>query len=331
MLSALRKSRHLIVLALLGAVVGPTGAASRPAAVERRATPASEHEYSQVHMGLRVRIRLYASTTAAAEQSARAAFARIARLDQMMSDYRPDSELRRLEGNGNVWAAVSPELFDVVQRAVEIARASDGAFDPSVAPLVALWRDARASGRLPDRSATESARARVGWTHIQLDASRRAIRFARPGMRLDLGGIAKGAILQDAVRALRAQGIASALVEAGGDIVVGDAPPGRRGWTIEAAGASSTVQRRAAALTNAALATSGSSAQFVEIDGIRYSHIVDPRTGVGLTHQLTAYVISPDAATADALATALSVAGPGKARALIARFPGTLASLTPPH
>lgn len=288
-------------------------------------------EYSQVHLGMKVRMRLFAPGSELADSAARAAFARIAALDGIMSDYRADSELRRLEDNGTVWTPVSPDLFAVMERAVAIARTTDGAFDPTIAPMVRLWREARRNRRLPESSDIEAARARVGWHRIELDPARRAIRLtplqAGSTVQLDLGGIAKGYILQDALRVLRSRGVARALVESGGDIVVGDAPPGRPGWRIDAPGANPGFTARAQRLTNAALASSGPSAQFLEIDGIRYSHVIDPRTGVGLTNGLTARVIAPDAATADALSTALTVAGPDRWAGVLSRFPDAVASV----
>jgi FAD:protein FMN transferase len=278
-------------------------------------------------MGVPVRIRLYAADESLAQTAARAAYARIAALDQMMSDYRPDSELRSVEQGGAHWTVVSAELFAVVSLAVEIARASAGAFDPTIGPLVALWRQARNDRRRPERAALEAARARVGWQHIDLDRARRAVRLRQPDMRLDLGGIAKGYILQEAVRTLRAHSISCALVEGGGDIVVGDAPPGRDGWQIEADGADAAFRARAGRLTNRALSTSGHTAQFVEIDGVRYSHVIDPRTGLGLTNLIVARVIAEDAATADALSTALTVVGPDRAATLLAKFPEVVASV----
>jgi FAD:protein FMN transferase len=278
-------------------------------------------EFSQVHMGMPVRLVLHAASPDAAPLAAGAAFERIAALDRMMSDYRDDSELRRLDARPLEWIPVSEELFAVLTRAVEIAEATGGAFDPTVAPLVALWRDARKSGRLPERSRLEAARALVGWRDIHFDSSRRAIRLGRAGMRLDLGGIAKGYILQEALRTLRAHGVASALLEAGGDIVVGDAPPGRPGWRIETPSVDPAFGDRAAKLCNAALATSGPTAQFVEIDGVKYSHVIDPRTGLGVTNHVVARVIAEDGATADALATALTVVGPKGAGAILRRFP----------
>jgi thiamine biosynthesis lipoprotein len=285
------------------------------------------YEYTQVHMGLPVRVAVYTGSARMARAAARAAFDRIAALDQTLSDYRPDSELRRLERRPREWVPVSRELFSIVAHAIEIARATDGAFDPSVAPLVALWREARTTGRLPDRVALGAARALVGWRLIELDRQRRAVRLPTAGMRLDLGGIAKGFIIQEALRTLQSRGARRGLVEAGGDIVVGDPPPGRVGWRIETPGADRVFADRASHLTNAAIATSGATAQFVEIDRIRYSHVIDPRTGLGVTTQFVARVIADDAATADALATALTVLGPVRVRDIRTRFPGVLVSV----
>jgi thiamine biosynthesis lipoprotein len=308
--------RPLIVLALIALRTGPNPALSEPV----RQVP---HEFAQVHMGMPVRIRLYSSSEAHARAAAAAAFARIAALDQVMSDYRPDSELRRL---GRRWSPVSRELVAVVERAIEIADATGGAFDPTVGPLVGLWREARQSRRLPEATAIVAAKRLVGWQHVQLDAARSTVRLARDGVRLDLGGIAKGYIIQQALQAMIPFGVTSALVEAGGDIVVGEAPPGRDGWNIDVTGSDAEFAARAARLTNAALATSGPSAQFVEIDGVRYSHVVDPRTGLGLTNQVTARVIAADGATADALATALTVA-PDSLLRIRRRFPDVAVSL----
>ena len=193
-------------------------------------------------MGLPVRLVLLRRRRRQARNAARLAFERIATLDRMMSDYRPDSELRRLETQPGQRVVVSRELFAVVRRAVEISRASDGAFDPTVAPLVALWREARRNGRMPPREALDRARALVGFHRLELDAHHSSIRVP-PGMRLDLGGIAKGYILQEALAVLRSAGVTRALVESGGDIVVGDAPPGREGWTIDVPGADAGVPR----------------------------------------------------------------------------------------
>ena len=284
-------------------------------------------EYSQVHMGLSVRVVLYAPDEEAAREAASAAFARVAALDRAMSDYRPDSEISEVARRAPAPVSVSPDVFRVVVRAIEVARETDGAFDPTAAPLVALWRDARATGRLPARAAIDAARALTGWRGVELDHARQTIRLSTPGMRLDLGGVAKGYILQAALDALHGVGIRAALLEAGGDIVAGDAPPGAAGWRIETSevvlpvGTQNDLRGRFRVVANTALATSGPSAQFVEIDGVRYSHVVDPRTGWALTSGVTAHVTASDAALADALATAATVAGPSGLERLRQRFP----------
>ena len=278
-------------------------------------------EFTQIHMGLPVRLVLHASDRAAAESAARDAFARIADLDRMMSDYRPDSELRAIERSREA-VRVSPELMDVLRRALDIAQATGGAFDPTLGPLVALWREARTTRRLPDSAALGTARQRTGWRQVELDAAASTVRLRVDGMRLDLGGIAKGYILQETLHILRSRGVTRALVESGGDIVVADAPPDRAGWRIDVPGADREFAARAAQLTNAALSTSGPAAQFVEIGGVRYSHVIDPRTGLGLTNSITAHVIASDGATADALSTALTVLGPEAGAPILRRFPG---------
>lgn len=278
-------------------------------------------------MGLPVRIVLHAPSEVEGRDAARAAFARIAELDRIMSDYRDDSDLRAVERGAGTWVPASRELRDVLARGRAIAEATGGAFDPTVAPIVALWREARRTRTLPDPARSAAAHALVGWRGIEIDDPAGAIKLRATGMRLDLGGIAKGHILDDARRLLAARGITRTLLEAGGDIVVGDAPPGTDGWRVDTAGAPEGFAQHASALTRAALATSGASAQFVEIDGVRYSHAIDPRSGTPLTSGYTAMVIAPDGATADALATALTVLGPDAVPGVRARFPGVIAAV----
>jgi thiamine biosynthesis lipoprotein len=281
------------------------------------AAQVARHEFTELHLGVATRIVVYADDSTA-RTAARAAFDRIAALEDVLSDWRAGSEVNRLADPlplSGKWVPVSAALFAVLERALEVARATGGAFDPTVGPYVALWREARRTARLPTDSALASARRRVGWHLVSLDTLARAVRLGAPGMRLDLGGIAKGFILREALAVLRAHGAPSALIEAGGDIVAGDPPPGRAGWTIALGGADTTV-------ANTAVSTSGTGEQAVEIDGVRYAHVVDPRTGLGVTAARTVTVIAPDATTADALATALVVTGREHAAAFAARFPG---------
>lgn len=276
-------------------------------------------------MGVQVRLVVYAASEAAAETACQAAYARLAELEDIFSDYRPDSELMRLcQRAGGVPIPVSTELFTVLTRSRELSQQSEGAFDVTVGPAVQLWRQARKTGQMPDPKALAAARDRVGWQLVRLHPDRRTVRLAVPGMRLDLGGIAKGYAGDEAIRVLRENGIDRALFEAGGDIVVSDPPPGERGWKIELP-ENAPAEQRTLILANAAVSTSGDTEQHVEIDGKRYSHVVDPRTGIGLTDGTAATVIAPDGITADSLSTAACVLGPEKGHALVDRYDGTRA------
>jgi thiamine biosynthesis lipoprotein len=269
---------------------------------------------------------LYAPTDSVARAAARAAFGRIAQLDGDLSDYRADSEVRRIEANAGTWVNINRSTFEVLSRAIDIARRSKGAFDPTIGPLVALWRTARTTRQLPSAASIDSARALVSYERLELDAERPAARLTRAGMRLDLGGIAKGFILQEALRTLEQRRIPQALLDAGGDIVVGAAPPLQSGWRIDIPD-DPDFAYRVRAIQHTAVATSGPAYQFVEIGGVRYSHVIDPRTGLGLTNGITARVMAPDGATADALATMLTVVGPDSVQALLAQFSGVTASV----
>jgi thiamine biosynthesis lipoprotein len=283
-------------------------------------------EFTAVHMGVPVRMVVHASSEGVAAGAARAAFARIAELDDKMSDYRPRSEVRMLSDRPGDWQTVSPDLFAVLVRAEEVSRNSGGAFDVTLGPLAQLWRETRKTRQLPDPDVLSRARSRSGAPMFEIDIEHSAVRLWVPNMRLDLGGIAKGYILQEALNTLRTNGVRAALLEAGGDVVVGDPPPGQAGWSVFVAGGDTATLRRAKALSNVAVATSGGSEQFVEIGGVRYSHIIDPRTGLGVTGRHIVTVIAEDGALADAAATALSVLGPERAAGFRKRYPQVLVS-----
>lgn len=277
------------------------------------------HEYRQLHLGMEIRLVLHARR-AHADSAAREAFARIAMLEDVLSDWRPGSEVRRLAAGSDKETHVSEALFDVTARAMAMSRASHGAFDPTIAPLVSLWRAARTSGLPPSDSAIRAAYSRVGWSRIRLDTVHRTIRLPQ-GMQLDFGGIAKGWILGEVAQFLKARGISCYLIEAGGDLVVGEAPPGRAGWiiTVPTASGDSTLT-----LTRTAVATSGPSEQFVLLDGVRYSHVIDPRTGQPLTTAFAVTVLYPDPSTADALATAITVLGADAGQRLAQQYGATM-------
>jgi thiamine biosynthesis lipoprotein len=285
-------------------------------------------EATQPQMGVPFKIILYAPDEKAAKGAFDAAFARIGQLNAILSDYDPDSELSRLSRTAGSGRAVelSPELSHVLARSQALAAATDGAFDVTVGPYVRLWRRARRSGEMPSPERLAQARDAVGYQHLLHDVERHTTQLMRPNMRLDLGGIGMGYAVDQALDLLRQRGIARAMIDASGDIGAGDPPPGKSGWTIGVA----PLEPDAApgitlSLANAAVTTSGDAFQHVVIDGRRYSHIVDPRTGLGLTDQAAVTVIAPDCTTADSLATAVSVLGPDAGLQFVEKTPGAAA------
>lgn len=292
-------------------------------------------EFARPAMGTLFRVLLYAPDEACAAAAAEAAFARIAALDRVLSDYDPESELVRLGARSDEAAptppiTLSPELFFVLAAAQGFARASAGAFDVTVGPHVRLWRRARRQGELPSAERLAAAARAVGFEKLALEPHKQSARLLARGMRLDLGGIAKGYALDQALAELSGRALPRALVVGGGEMRAGAAPPGESGWRVELVGFETAIGSEPRAilwLAHAALATSGDFEQYLELGGSRYSHILDPRTGAPLTERRLVSVLAPDGLTADALATALSVLGPGPGLALAARFPGVAARL----
>jgi thiamine biosynthesis lipoprotein len=288
-------------------------------------------EFSEIRMATRFRIVLYAPDPATAGRAASAAFARIAALDNTMSDYQPSSELMRLaKKSGGSPVPVSEDLFRVLQAAQDLANRTDGAFDVTVGPVVRLWRRARRQHELPEPDRLQMARNLVGYKKLRLDPHARTAQLLVPGMVLDLGGIAKGFAADEALAVLKKAGIRSALIAGGGDIAVSNPPPGKTGWTIGIASFESPqkLPTRYLLLHDAAVSTSGDVEQHVEIGGKRYSHIIDPRTGQALAGRSSVTVVAPNGTASDTLATALSVLDPEKGLELIRSTPGTAALIT---
>jgi thiamine biosynthesis lipoprotein len=285
-------------------------------------------EQSQPHMGTTFRVVLYAPDERSATRGFEVAFARIAQLDAMLSDYRDDSELTRLSrASGGPAVRVSDDLFTVLERSLELSRQTGGAFDVSVGPVVRVWRRARRQRQLPTPQQIADALERTGYSKIKLDPRARSVQMARSGMLLDLGGVAKGFACDQALVALAGVGITRALVDGGGDISVGEAPPERTAWTVAVA---SPVRPNARpqteiALVCAAAATSGDTERYFEVDGRRFSHIIDPRTGRALADRRQVTVVAPDGLTADALATAVSVLGAESGLKLVDLIPNAAA------
>ncbi len=278
----------------------------------------NRYQFADFQMGTLFRIVLYAADERQAVGASRAAFARIEELDRVLSDYRPDSELNQVLQAVEAPLAVSPELFQLLDQAQEMSRKTGGAFDVTAGPLVGLWREGRRRGRIPAPDEIATARQRSGYRLLRLDAAARSVRLDRSGMRLDLGAVAKGYAADQALQVLAEHGLRRALIDAGGDVRLGEAPPGRPGWsvTLKTNNGDQTLL-----LANQAVATSGDDLQFLEVGGKRYSHILDPRSGWALTDHRLVTVIAPDALTADAWATALSVLEPEAGLKLVADLP----------
>ncbi len=299
-------------------------------------SPLQRFEFQKPEMGLPFRIVLYAQNERKANEAVAAAFKRIEEINDRMSDYDPDSELSELSrtaGQGKA-VRVSDELWFVLEHAQRLAAETHGAFDVTVGPVVQLWRKARREKKLPEATALAKARDSVGYQCLKLDRRTRTATLLKPGMKLDLGGIAKGYANDEALKVLRTHGVQSALVTGGGDMAAGDPPPGKNGWRIELAplDVPDAPPTSFASIANCGFATSGDLFQHVEIDGKRYSHIVDPRTGIGLTDHGLVIVIARNCMTADSLSKPAGIMSPEEgirfiekkgAAARIARKPGS--------
>lgn len=244
-------------------------------------------------MGTQFRVTVHASGVTAAQRAVQRAFLRGEELDLALSDYKTDSELNRLCRAGRM--RVSEDLFAVLKYSREVSRQSRGLFDVTLGPYTVLWR----ARTMPSAAALAEARARTGWKKVRLNAGTREVTLARRDMQLDLGGIAKGYAADAMLRVLRDAGFPQALVAASGDLAIGDAPPGRAGWKVDVLGEVREMAR-------CGVSTSGDETQFVEIGGVRYSHIVDPRTGLGMRSRTLVTVIARTAMESDAWATAIA-------------------------
>lgn len=293
--------------------------------LSRASEPALQRfQFSHPAMGTLFSITCYAENTNQASRAAADAFKRIDALEDIMSDYQADSELMLLcEKPSGRPVPVSADLFAVLERAQKVSELSDGAFDVTVGPYVRLWRFARKKKVLPTQAELRAAAPSVGYKKLHLDKHARTVTLLVPNMRLDLGGIAKGLAADEALQVLKGRGVNRALVAASGDIAIGDSPPEKRGWTvgISAIDAHDHETTTNVMLANAGISTSGDTEQFIEIGGKRYSHIIDPTTGLGLTNRIQATVIARDATTTDAMATTVCVLGPKRGIAAIEKTP----------
>lgn len=286
----------------------------------------TRYTFAENHMGTQFKIVLYAPDEATAEKAKKAAFEKIAALDGIMSDYRQTSELMQLcKKAGGDPVPVSEDLFTVLARAEEVAKLSDGAFDVTVGPLVRLWRQTRRTGQLPAPEELAKAKELVGHDKVKLDAKARTVQLTKAGMLLDLGGIAKGYAADQALAVLKKHGIDRAVVAAGGDVAVSGPPPDARGWSVAVVPLVKGEEPLTLLLHDAAVSTSGDAEQFVEIDGKRYSHILDPRTGLGLLGRMSVTVVGPNGLTVDPLTKVPAVLGPEKGLPFLEKIDGVSA------
>jgi thiamine biosynthesis lipoprotein len=285
------------------------------------------YDFSGPGMATTFRIACYAEDKATAEKATEACFLRIAKLNALFTDYDPTSELMRLcAPEAKYPMKVSAEMLDILTRAVKLAEQTQGAFDPTCGHLSQLWRRAKRHGKLPPADRLAKAIEATDWRRITLHANACSVSLV-PGTLLDLGGIAKGYAADECLRVLKKHGISRAVVIAGGDTAVGDPPPGESGWEITLrTDSKNETQIR---LANRCVSTSGDLYQFTEIEGRRYSHILSPESGLGLTEVIACSVLATDCTTSDALATAMCVLGRGKGSELAAQWPAVEVRFSP--
>jgi thiamine biosynthesis lipoprotein len=275
---------------------------------------------SHAAMGTTFSIYLYAASAEKADEEFTAAFDEIDGLDQELSNYRMSSEVSRINAQaGREAVTMDPEMFAFLQRSLQFSRLSGGAFDVTVGPLMRAWGFFRGQGRYPSTGELAQAHASVGWQYVELDRTDHTVRFLRPGLEIDFGGIGKGYAVDRVADLLRQDGITAALIDAGSSTIYAlGAPPGTDGWKVQVprpakrSEAISTIRLR-----DESLSTSGSYEKFFILNGHTYCHIMDPRTGEPVQGVLQTTVIAADGTTSDALSTAMFVMGPNTGRELL--------------
>jgi len=279
-------------------------------------------EFEHAAMGVTFRYILYCEQKETAEKLFQAARQRVEELNQSLSDYLQESETNQLcrSAPHSQPQRVSPDLYRVVSRSLEFSRLTNGAFDATVGPASHAWRKAIKRNRLPAPEKIAELLPFIGANKVELTPPNQ-IRLTVPNMQLDFGGIAQGDAADQVAAIFIAGGIKAALIDASGDIRAIGSPPDTQGWPIEIPGLSPDVSSTVC-LKDRSISTSGDREQRLVIEGIRYSHIVDPRTAEAVKQSVQATVIAPDATSADALASALCVLTPEEGKKLIASLPG---------
>ena len=267
--------------------------------------------FTRPKMGSPFQLIFFAPDSAVANRLADESFQLVDWYNDIFSDYSDSSELNLLcaTAGKDSFVQVSDPLFEVFMISRQAWKKTNGNFDITIGTLSRVWRRARREKRFPDAIEIENARTKTGFEKIVFDTRSKRVKLLQAGMQLDLGGIAAGYIAQKIVDYLKSKGIASALANASGDIACSNAPPGKKGWTIavNVPGEANELLDKTIELANKGVSTSGDVFQYTEHNGKRYSHIIDSKTGYGVTFQRNVTVIAADATTADWLATACSV------------------------
>lgn len=290
-----------------------------------QAQAAQKYTFQAPKMGSIIQITIANEDSTVAAQATHIVFELYDTLNQILSDYLPNSELNQLcnkAGTGE-WVNVSPHLLNMIYLSQNAYQQSKGAFDPSIGRVVQLWRKARKEKVFPDKMELSKAFQTLGFQlEKEIEIAGNQVRLNHKNVQLDFGGIAQGYAAQCGLDSLKKRGITSVLIDSSGDLILGDAPPGSKGWKIAVNKPNNPNETLPyyLELANCAVATSGSLYQYIELNGKRYSHIVNPKTGIGLTHQRNVTVIHPDGTTADWLATACSVLSIRKAKKLIRKM-----------
>ena len=277
-------------------------------------------QFTESKMGSPFTIIFYDSDSTHAQFCATESFQLVDSLNEIFSDYSPTSEISLLLNNkGDTNIILSNELLEIIVRAKAAYKKSNRAFDITMGALSQLWRNAKAENRFPSKKEIKSVKKKTGFNNISINEKNKTILFRKEGRRFDFGGIVKGYATEKVIDYLKSKNINSALVDAGGDIAMSSPPPGKTGWTV----AMNLPERgdetweSKLKLSNRSVATSGDVYQYTLHKEKKYSHIINPRTGYGVTNLRNVTVIAGDGATADWLATACSILSIKKAKKLV--------------
>jgi thiamine biosynthesis lipoprotein len=284
-------------------------------------------EDSRVSMACIYTIAVYGSDPKQLPLITTAALDEVDRIDDLMSNYKPDSPLSRINREAAKRpVAVEPELFRFLQHCIKYSQQSEGAFDITVGPLMKAWGFFRGEGRIPWFFELWNVTRKVGCQHLVLDDKQRTIQFGRSGMELDLGGIAKGYAVDRVIELLKQYKIERAMVSAGGSTLYGlGSPPEATGWEVKLRDPifphDSSKSPATVCLKNQALSVSGNYEKFFKVRGATYSHIMDPRTGRPVENMLSVAVISQNGTDGDALDNMFYVQGVERGKALLPLYP----------